>query len=98
MAKIYKRAFRATLHRKIGGSTETVFVRYFSKVATALSRGLTLSIMEGEPGDVLEVTSSNFDYLIATMRLKVGSKNMATVDIKFHVVDVSETERALKGN
>lgn len=93
MSKGYKRAIRATLHRRKGNSTTAVFSRFFANVTSALSRGVALAIEGGQPGDVLELTSSNFDYLIATLALKVGSKGLSTMDIKFHFDGAFETER-----
>lgn len=93
MAKLYKRGIRAVLHRRVGNSTIEIFVRYFSKLSSAMSRGVTMAIFEGQPGDVLEVSSSNFGYLIATLKMKVGSKNLATMEIKFHMADALEAER-----
>lgn len=87
MDKHYKRPFKAVLHRRSGKSTTVVFTRFYSKVASALSRGLTLALLEGQPGDVLEVSSSNFGYLIATLKLKVGSTNLTNVGIEFHVAN-----------
>lgn len=86
MDKVYKRAIRATLHRASGKSTEVIFTRFYSKVATALSKGVFYAILEGQPGDVLELTSSNYGYLIATLALRVGSKGFSTMRVEFHVV------------
>lgn len=93
--KFYKRQFRASLHRKMGNSTEVISVRYFSKLSKALSRGVELAILDGQPGDVLEITSSNFDYLIATVKLKVSISGKDSLDIKFHMAGCIISERAV---
>lgn len=84
-AKQYKRNIRATLHRASGNSTEVIWVKYYSNISNAIRRAVELSIFTGQPGDVLEFTSSNFDYLIATIKLKVGVSVFANMDIEFHI-------------
>ena len=91
--KTYKRAFRAVLHRRKGNSTEEIFTRYYETVTSALTRGVNYAILRGEPGDVLEITSSNFEYEIATLKIKVGSKGLSSMDIKFHIFTDLELER-----
>lgn len=83
--KTHKRPIKATLHRKKGNSTKVVWERYYGSIASAMKRGVELTILEGQPGDVLELTHSNFEFLIATLKLKVGSKNLQSMEIKFHI-------------
>lgn len=83
--KEHKRAIRATLHRLKGKSSVVIWERYYASISSALKRGVELAILEGQPGDVLELTHSNFDFLIATLKLKVSSNNLASMDIKFHI-------------
>ena len=83
--KIYKKEIRATLHRSSGKSSELLWTRFFNKVTTALSRGVELAVLTGQPGDVLEISSSNFGYLIATVRLTVNTKGLSSIKIEFQV-------------
>lgn len=81
--KIYKRAIKATLHRNKGRSTAIVWERFFSSVTKAMTRGVELALLDGEPGDVLEITSSNFGYAIATVKLGVSTKGLTNIKIEF---------------
>ena len=83
--KIFKRAIKVTLHRRKGNSTEVIWTRFFAKVTTALRRGVELAFLDGEPGDVLELSSSNFGYVIATVKLGVNSKGLSNIKIEFQV-------------
>jgi hypothetical protein len=88
--KVYKRPIKATLHRRKGNSTITVWVRYYHSIASAISRGVELAILKGQPGDVLELSSSNYGYLIADVKLKVGSSGLSNMEIKFHDLNKGE--------
>lgn len=81
--KIYKRAFKVVLHRKSGNSTVVVWTRFFNKVSASLSRGVELAVLTGQPGDVLEISSSNYGYAIATVKLGVSTKGMINIKIEF---------------
>lgn len=89
MAKhvMYKRPVKATLHRFKNGkhSTEVVWVRFYNSITACLSKGVALAVQTGEPGDVLELSSSNHGYAIATLKVKLGSKGLTTMDIEFHI-------------
>jgi len=82
---VYKRAIAVTLHRRTGKSTKVIWVRYFNRVTTAIPRGVELALLSGQPGDVLEFTSSNYGYLIATIKLNVGAKGLDSLNIDFAV-------------
>ena len=83
--KVHKRPIRATLHRVKGNGVTVVWARYCASISSALKRGVELAILSGHPKDVLELSHSNFGFLIATLKLKVGSKNLTSMDIKFHI-------------
>lgn len=83
--KIYKRKYKAVLHRAKGNSTVVISERFFQSIHRAISRGAELAILEGMPGDVLEISSSNFGYLVATVKLSVNAKSLSNLKIEFHV-------------
>lgn len=83
--QIYKRPICGTLHRKSGNSTEVISKRFFANLNSALSKGVNLILLEAEPGDVFELSSSNYGYLIATLVVKVGSKGLSSMKIEFHI-------------
>lgn len=85
MKKIYKRPICVTLNRLGKESSIYLWSRYFSNIENAITRGVMLALLTGEPGDVLEITSSNYGYLIATIKLKVNAKSVADLQVKFHV-------------
>lgn len=82
-AVIYKRPIAATLHRASGKSTVEIWVRRYSSVTRAITRGVELMLLEGEPGDVLEISSSNFGYQIATVKLRVNAQSLRDLKIDF---------------
>lgn len=88
LEKVFKRPFRMTLHRKSGKSTEVIWSRLFSKISTAMPRGIELALLNDEPGDVLELTSSNFGYAIATVKLGVSTKGLTNIKIEFLIDEV----------
>lgn len=83
--KFYKRSFCCKLHRLTENSSKVIWTRYFNSLAKCISRGTELSILTGQPGDVLEITSSNFGYLVATIKLKVGATSISDLNIKFYL-------------
>ena len=85
LEKVYKREYRVVLHRKSGNSTEEIWTKFFSSVSNCIRRGSELAVLTGQPGDVLEITHSNFGFLIATIKLKVGITSFADMSIKFHL-------------
>ena len=97
--KFYKRQIRATLHRLQPGTKASaeVWTRYYETVTSALSRGVNLALLTGEPGDVLELSSSNYGYQIATLKIKVGSKNLASMVIDFQIEGVFSDSRTAIG-
>jgi hypothetical protein len=68
--KHHKRPILAQLHR----GKELVWSRYYVKISTAIPRAVGLAILEGQPGDVVEFSNSNFGFLIATCKLSVTGK------------------------
>lgn len=97
--KYYKRQIRARLHRLQPGSNASVeiWTRYYNTVTSALSRGVMYALMTGEPGDVLELSSANHDYPIATLKIKVGSKSLSTMVIDFQLKGVFTESRTAIG-
>lgn len=89
--KIYKRKIKAVLHRKKGRSTVEIWTRYYGKVHTAVIRASELAILTGEPGDCVEISSSNFGYPIATVKLTFNAKGFISLHTEFLVdKDVEE--------
>jgi hypothetical protein len=84
---VYKRLVKAVLHRLTtdGNSSTIISTRFFTSTQTAIRRGTELAVMEGEPGDVLEISHSNLEYLIATIKLKAGKTHFADMQIEFHL-------------
>ena len=93
--KVPKRPITVKLHRLMNHSTEVMWTRYYATATNAIRRGVELAILTGHPGDVLEVSSSHFGFLIATVKLAVGANNLVDLQVKFHVTDQLETERRL---
>ena len=87
MTKFFKREIRCVLHRKMGRSTVKLWTRHYSSIENALKKGVELSILTGQPGDVLEITDANFEFLIATLKLKVGVTKRSNMEIKFYLKD-----------
>lgn len=85
LEKIYKREYKVVLHRRRGNSTEEIWVKFFSSISNCIRRGSELAVLTGQPGDVLEITHSNFGFLIATIKLKQGTTSFADMSIKFHL-------------
>lgn len=75
------RPILATLHRKVNGSgaTQELWKRHYSRITRAIPRAVEIALLTGQPGDVVEFSSNDFGYQIATVRLSVGGK----IDIKF---------------
>jgi hypothetical protein len=80
----------ATLHRRRGNSTEVVWIRFYTKLSKALARGVELALLTGQPGDVLEISSSNFGYDIATVKLSVNAKHLSQMQIVLHTEDAGK--------
>ncbi len=53
-----------------------------------MTRGVELALLDGEPGDVLEISSSNFGYAIATIKLGVSTKGLTNIKIEFLIDEV----------
>lgn len=85
--KYYKRKIAATLHRRKGKSTEVIWVRYYTKVSKAVLKASELAILTGEPGDVVEITSSNFGYPIATVKLTFNKKGLIDLRTEYCVAE-----------
>jgi len=85
ITKVYKRTITATLHRLCGNSTKIIFVRRYANVTNAIKKGIELFIFSGHPGDVLEISHSNFGFQIATVKTKVGSSKISDMQIKFYL-------------
>lgn len=96
--RIFKRPIRAVLHRSTGKgkSTIAIWTRYYSSVASCLSKGVSLAILDGQPGDVLELSSYNFGYAIATLKLKVGSRGLSSMDIQFLITKDQDVKKPPK--
>ena len=69
-----------------------LWTRFFTSVTNAVTRGVELAILTGEPGDILEISHSNFGFLIATVKLKVNAKNFTNLNIQFHLANVVAEE------
>lgn len=69
-----------TLHRK----RKQMWVRNYSRIDTAVPRATQLLILEGEPGDVMELAHVNGKQL-GTIKMKVNG----------HIVANWEWEKAL---
>lgn len=94
--KVPKRPVCVRLQRSTGHIADVViWTRYYSSVTNALRRGVELAILTGYPGDALEVSSSVFGFLIATIKLTVNAKSIANLKIEFHVANQIDTERRL---
>lgn len=48
--------------------------RYFSRLDTAVPRGVAILLCEGQPGDVVEVASNDFGFQIATIKVHAGGR------------------------
>ncbi len=92
--KEYKRRIRACLHRPCGKTTTVVWTKYFSKLENAIFKAPMGVMFIAEPGDVIEITSSNFDYLIATIKFKVGKTTIANTETVYHIG--AESEKSVK--
>jgi hypothetical protein len=93
--KMPKRPIVAKLHRSMNHTTEVMWIRYYSNATNAIRRGVELAILTGHPGDTLEVSSSHFGYLIATVKLTVGANSLVNLEVKFDVIDQLAIERRL---
>jgi hypothetical protein len=83
--KEYKRRIRASLHRPAGKTTTVVWTKYYSKLENAMMKSPASVMFFAQPGDIIEVTSSNFDYLIATIKFKVGVSSIANTETVYHI-------------
>lgn len=92
--KEYKRKIRACLHRPKGKSTIVLWTKYYSKIENAVMKAPAWVMFFAEPGDVIEITSSNFDYPIATIKFKAGSTTMSNMETIYHIG--VESEKPLK--
>lgn len=81
--KIYKRNIVMTIHRVRGRSTEEIDRRYYNSITNALTKGVGYALQFAYPGDILEFSSSNFGYLIATIKIKVGAASLSDLSIVF---------------
>lgn len=84
--KEYKRKIRAQLLRHKGSKISLVlWTRYYSKLENAVAKAPGWVMFFAQPGDVIEITSSNFDYPIATIKFKVGKSNISNMETVYHV-------------
>lgn len=88
--KEYKRRVRACLHRPKGKSTIVLWTKYYSKLENAVFKSPLSVMFMAQPGDVIELTSSNFDYPIATIKFKVGTTTIANMETVYHIGAESE--------
>lgn len=71
-----KRLLVAQFHRN---NQPILAKRYFNRVDTAIPRCVQLVLLDGEPGDTIQISSSEFGYWIADIRVRAGGK----IDIKW---------------
>jgi hypothetical protein len=83
--KEYKRRIRVCLHRTTTKENIVIWTKYYSKLENALMKAPVSVVFFAQPGDVLEITSSNFDYLIATIKFKVGKTSIANMETMYHI-------------
>lgn len=69
-----ERPILATLTRK----HQTVWVRRYARIDSAIPRAVQLAILEGQPGDVVEFARAVTSLQIGTVRLSVGGKLTAS--------------------
>lgn len=60
----------ATLHHK----GKPVWNRRYARIDTAFPRAVELLIIDGEPGDVIEFSHSEYGFQIGTVKIKAGGK------------------------
>ena len=82
--KQYKRPIAVKLFDR---NKKVIWTRYYTNMVKAVSRGVELSMTDGEPGHVLEFSSSNFGYLIASLKLRIGTHAFNSMQIEFAVSD-----------
>lgn len=88
----YKRKITATLHRRSGKSTVVVWVRRYSKIKNALSKACEIALYFAEPGDVIEFTHSNFEFLIAVSKFGFNKKGFLDFNTSFELDTSTLTE------
>lgn len=58
-----------TLHR----GKKTVWVRRYARIDTAIRRGTQLTVLDGQPRDVMEMSHAVSGRQLGTIKLQVGN-------------------------
>lgn len=49
---------------------KVIWMRYFARLETAIARAASVLVLQGAPGDKMEIASNDYGFQIATLRIK----------------------------
>lgn len=83
MKKDFKRPFVLSYFTKHGstvGAPVLTAMRYYARLTTCVPQAVKHLLEQGQPGDVVEIASSNFGYQVGFARVKAGGR----IDIQWN--------------